>query len=256
MKKYLFILVISLLSQSAHLSAATAITVRAGGAIPLSGNFMDTATISPAQFNSLFGSDLGGFFGGAEFDEQTYGNVYTTFARIALEFSFGSVDGIEWIGGIGYGSGGANERTVGALPFDGGSFAIRGVFDDYSELSLYLGARYFFSHDRYGWRPYVGLTAGYKHVSAIGAQFSVPALEIESAKMDFYDATGLIFGGVDSGVYVNLSDYWIFGAHLGIHLQGKLKANNRALEAFGLESLNDGDGVLMFPFTLTLSRQF
>jgi hypothetical protein len=118
------------------------------------------------------------------------------------------------IGGFEYGRAGANLVTLGSVP----AGALSASLDPYQFWGIEGGARVGLSH---GHGLYGAATAGYRHVSSIGATFTTTGLT--QTVTNIYDASTVPTFGVAAGVLLGNTGVG-YGFEVGVKHAGPLKA--------------------------------
>jgi hypothetical protein len=235
------------------------IAFRAGVNLPNSGEVHNSGTLSAFQVDGLFGTEVSGFIGPdtavADIQERSFRDIYGSFGTYAIEVGFGSRLPWEAYLGLSYMRGNASVTAVGTLP-DFGPAQVLGDFSDFQATSLYAGARYTLSQKHRGLFPYIGAFAGYRRLSSIDVQFSVPELDLATAILPFYKSSDTLIGGLSAGITKQLENRWSLNGELGLVYQTALARDDTALGALGLSELNNTSGLWAVSYTFSIQRSW
>jgi hypothetical protein len=184
-----------------------------------------------------------------EVSAKSYGDVYGT--------------GFYWAAGVGFrvtslgevrvqGSYTANaaERlqvgTVAGLP-------LFGLFDDYKAFGMDFGYRQYLTSGTV--QPFVGGSVGFTRLSAVQAEFSVPAASVVLSDVDFLDDSTVASFGGSAGVLFNVSRNLAFQGGIDFRWHGAA-ADLDGLAGTGLEAINDETARWAMPITAGVTWKF
>ncbi|MGF1531808.1 MAG: hypothetical protein ACFCU4_10680 [Puniceicoccaceae bacterium] len=221
----------------AAVMATIDVAIKGGVILPLSGTFHESI------------SD--GFF---SIDSKSFDDIYDPIGTIGIEVIGHTGSRSQIFAGFAYENGEADRLAVGSVPGLGGS-EVLAKFDDYTAYSFYLGARYIFDAPG-NLYPFVSVLGGYKRVNEISVDLTIPDANINTGKVAFYDESDVLFGGFDVGLRYQFSPSFSVVGEVGLRYQTKLDDDDAAISALGLENLNDGEGFLTVPLTISANLTF
>lgn len=254
------------------LEAQWSVSINGGIEVPVSGEFhtgpdFDVFPLLDSTLQGALPTLVGAPVSSVttDVDSKDFDDIYDNFTTFGLDFGYQLTESSKVYVGFSITSGDADKLTVGTVAPGVLDLELQGQFGDYDEYSVFIGYQKMFNMEG-KWRPNFSFETGVSFVDAIGASFSVPAVQSlglpntfvtgETLDVEFYDDSTVFFAGVNIGIGYYPNENWYVGAMTGLYWQSELDDDDTTLGAVGLGGLNDGEGLTVVPFRIFASYSF
>jgi hypothetical protein len=181
---------------------------------------------------------------------RSYGDVYGTAFRGEAQLGYGVSDRMELFLGGSYSKKTADPLQVG----DVASLALNAQFQDYEDLGLEAGMRYFLAPDAKV-KPYLTAAGGLRFLESNSPTFTVPAASVTLADVPFYDSSTVATGMAGLGMRFDASSMLSMGVEALVRYQGR-PDTLPTLTGTGLESINATGERWSMPVLFTATLRF
>jgi len=188
------------------------------------------------------------------FNDTSYDDVYGRIGLLKIGIGYRMKPRVETNFNIVFSKSTSEDAAIGTIGAAAAPLSVK--FDDYNYWGFEGGQRFFFARVRF--TPYVGYTIGVNHLSAIGGQFTAPAVGGQPPVLvdagQFYDSSWALSYAGTVGFLAGVGPFEVM-VESGFRYMGGL-ADVPPLQETGLAHINDDSGRWSIPVMFGLRLRF